>query len=101
VSTPTATVTVPASQKILVLMSAQMSNSTNNQGCRMSFSGGGITASDARSAFVFDETAATLASAAVVVTGVTAGSQTLSANYSRTGGTCTILNRSLSAIPLP
>jgi hypothetical protein len=93
-------VTVPASGKVLVLMTATMTT-TNNQGCRMSVSGGGIAASDTRSIFAFDQTVGTTMSTAIVVTGATPGSQTFSASYARTGGTCTFSNRSLSVIPLP
>jgi hypothetical protein len=91
---PQATVVVPASGKVLVII-ANISSGTN---CRMSFAATGVTA--------IDGTAITAngayQSVAYLITGVTTGSNTFTVKYKRpTATTCTWSSRQITVIPLP
>ena len=95
--------TVPASGRVLVTVSSGMSNSTGGGSDFMSFAVSGATtvvASDAQ-ALILGGNNLQAASASFVVTGLTAGSNTFTAQYKVSGGTGTFVNRSIWAIPLP
>ena len=96
---PAVTVTIPASGNALVTVTGQLNPTAGNLAC-MSFAGGGITASDTQS--VCSDTGTIQASGTYLVTGITPGSQTFTAQYHTSGGkTATFANRSLIVIPLP
>jgi hypothetical protein len=96
---PAVTVTIPASGNAMITVTGQVNPNTGNIAC-MSFSGGGIAASDTQA--VCSDTGTIQASGTYLVTGITPGSQTFTAQYHSSGGrTATFSNRSLIVIPLP
>jgi hypothetical protein len=104
---PAVTLSVPASGRVLVSVTSGMTGSSGAVSCFMSFAGTGanaITAVDANSVTLASGTLQR-ASAASVLSGLTAGSTTFTGKYKREGGggsaTCTFVNRSIMAIPLP
>jgi hypothetical protein len=74
----------------------------NNQSAFMSFAVSGATTQAATDARAVAETniSSGQASTVTVVTGLTAGSNTFTANYRSTTGTATFTNRTISVIPL-
>ena len=111
---PTATVTVPDSGKVLVTLTAFMTNNSNNKDGYMSFSVvdvaplpsfsvvSGTAASDAMSLHFNDDSLLSFqGSATYVVSGLSAGSHAFTAKYRTAGGTETFANRSIIVIPLP
>lgn len=98
---PTVTVTIPASGNALVTVTARIDPTSGNTGY-MSFSGGGASAADnqalVRDAGTSAGTGYIQASATFLVTGLTPGSQTLTAKYK---GNATFSNRHLVVVPLP
>jgi hypothetical protein len=111
---PSATVTIPASGTALICVAARITIIAGNarQGF-MSFSGPGVSASDAQAVgFGFTSNAngdatsvgsyVNTVGACFRVTGITTGSQTITAKYkSSTANTSTFANRSIVVIPLP
>ena len=103
---PAVTLTVPASGRVLVEITAGMSDSNNGQSCFTSFAMSGAntqaTAADANAA-ALGGNAFQRASASSVLTGLNPGSATFTAQYKWSSGsaTCTFSNRALWAIPLP
>jgi len=95
-------VTVPASGRILVMLSAIVYGSAGT--CYMGFAGGGIFASDsyALAWLTAFGTWAGLGSS-FVMTGLAPGSQTITAKYrsANPAGECSFQNRHLAVIPLP
>jgi Collagen triple helix repeat (20 copies) len=104
---PGVTLTVPASGRVLVSVTSGMTGSSGSVSCFMSFAGAGantIAAVDANSITLASGTLQR-ASAASVLSGLSPGSTTFTATYKRAGGggsgSCTFVNRSIMAIPLP
>jgi hypothetical protein len=103
---PTTSVTIPASGRVFVSLTASEIGNASSTACFMSFAGTGantITASDAN-ALIQAGSAQQRASATAVLIGLTPGATTLTAKYKVSGGgaaSCTFANRSLMAIPLP
>jgi hypothetical protein len=101
---PSVTVTIPASGKALVILTAAVFGSTGNAHAFMSFAaspaGTTIAPTDAQALEVSanDEVRA---SATVLVTGLTPGSTTFTAKYRTSLGTGTFANRDVVVIPLP
>jgi len=98
-------VTVTASGlAALVTVTGQLSNSTNNRLCYMSFAVSGATtvaASDATAILYNTSVANTAAqmSATYLVTGLTSGSNTFTAKYRASANTCTFVNRNIIVTP--
>jgi hypothetical protein len=104
---PAVTLTVPASGRVLVSVTSGMTGSSGAVSCFMSFAttGANITAaSDANSVTLASGTLQR-ASASAVLSGLAPGSTTFTGKFKREGGggsaTCTFVNRSIMAIPLP
>jgi hypothetical protein len=102
---PTITVAVGASGRVLVSVTAGMTGTNASTSCFMSFatSGTGATvtpAADARALVlagnILDQT-----SASFVVSGLNPVNTIFTAKYRASANTCTFLNRSIWAIPLP
>jgi hypothetical protein len=99
---PAVTVSVSATGSALVILTANLVDTSNSGGCYMSFgSGGAASASDTTSLQSDNpKTAPTQASAIYLVTGLTAGSVTFSTSYRADPGvTCTFANRSILVFP--
>jgi 2',3'-cyclic-nucleotide 2'-phosphodiesterase (5'-nucleotidase family) len=103
-------VTVPASGKVLVILTTEAKTSAINQSAYMGFAVSGATtlaASDTRAYEVRINGGSGTplpqiqASATYRVTGLTPGSNTFTAKYRVTGGTGTWANRNIVVIPLP
>ena len=104
---PTVTLTIPASGRVLVSVTSGMTGSSGAVSCFMSFAGAGannITGVDANAITLASGTLQR-ASASSVLSGLSPGSTTFTGKYKREGGgssaTCTFVNRSIMAIPLP
>jgi len=103
---PTTAVTIPASGRVLVSVTAAELGNASSTACFMSFAGTGantITPVDAN-ALIQAGSAQQRASATAVLTGLTPGATTLTAKYKVSGGgaaSCSFGNRSIMAIPLP
>jgi hypothetical protein len=101
---PSATVTVPASGKVLVIISGRVDPAAS-QTAFMSFTATGVTASDAfaivREHGTSSATGFIQGSATYLLTGLTPGSNTFALAYRGTGGTSTFTNRQIVVIPLP
>ena len=101
---PAVTVTIPASGHALVTLTVKASNAIAADFSYMGFAVSGSTtlpATEAQS-FVFEgKTSRTQASATYLVTGLTAGSNTFTAEYKVNASTGTWANRSIIVIPLP
>jgi hypothetical protein len=104
---PTVTLTIPASGRVLVSVTSGMTGSSGAVSCFMSFAGTGtnnITAVDAN-AVTLAAGSLQRASATSVLTGLSPGSTTFTGKYKREGGggsaSCTFVNRSIMALPLP
>jgi hypothetical protein len=101
---PSVELTVPASGRVLVSVTAGMVGSTGSTSCFMGFEvlPGPTPASDAN-ALILAGNATQKASASFVVNGLTAGAHTFEAKYRAASAqsTCTFFNRSIFAIPLP
>jgi hypothetical protein len=101
---PNATVTVPASGNVIVILTAQVTPPAS-QSAFMSFSATGVVASDARSLMrqhgTSSSTGGIQASAIYFLTGLTPGSLTFTSQYRVTGGTGTFANRNITVIPMP
>jgi hypothetical protein len=103
------TVTVPASGKVLVTVTAELSNSASAAHTYMGFAVSGATtvaASDAQALSFTNQSNASgmtfQASATYRVTGLTAGSNTFTAKYKvSAASTGTYVNRNIIVIPLP
>jgi hypothetical protein len=101
---PSVTATIPASGNALVILTARMSNSNGQRYLAMGFSVDGSAATDDRALILYSQTAnvPVQASAALYVSGLSAGSHTFSANYYRTSAnTGTFTNRQIMVIPMP
>ena len=99
---PAVTVVVPASGMVLISVTAGMVSSNGNAGYM------GFVVSGANTSAATDPLALNLqgnqfvkASATFLLTGLTPGSTTFTAQYRTTGGTETIHNRYIWAIPQP
>jgi hypothetical protein len=100
---PTQTVTIPASGKALVIVTALESTSNQSGIVFTSFAVSGastVAATDARALEVQGNNAVR-ASATSVVTGLTPGANTFTAKYRTTAGTATFAARDIVVIPLP
>jgi hypothetical protein len=99
---PVATVTVPSSGNVLVVLTAYMSNGADGGGY-MSFQVDSTSATDATSLHVDNTTAdqGCQGSAMYVVSGLAAGSHTFTAKYRAIAGTETFADRNIILIPLP
>lgn len=103
---PAVTVTIPASGKALIILSARVSNTGGaaGYGAIASVSGAGLAADVAQLSMYAGTTAATDAptmSYVFYATGLTPGSQTYTMKYRRdNGGTATFVNRQLTVIPI-
>jgi hypothetical protein len=99
---PTVTVTVPASGRVLVIVTAQINGSTGNAAGFMSvFIDGAVTlgVADATSLRVAGNNAVR-ASATSLITGLTPGTHTFTAAYRLAGtGTATFAERNIVVIP--
>ena len=98
--------TVPASGKALVIVTASETNAGSSGGAFMGFAVSGATtvaASDTQ-AFSFvnggNQAQTVQASGTFYVSGLTAGSNTFTAKYRGTVGTATFVNRSITVVPL-
>jgi hypothetical protein len=101
---PTVTLTVPASGRVLVSVTSDMSNSTGGGSNFMGFaiSGADTRAAADTNALILGGNTLQAATASFIVTGLTAnGSDTFTAKYRVSGGTGTFSNRSIWAIPIP
>jgi hypothetical protein len=99
---PAVTVSVSATGSALVILTANMVDSSNSGGCYMSFgSGGAASASDTMSLQSDNpRTAPTQASAIYLVTGLISGSVTLTTYYRADPGViCMFANRSILVFP--
>ncbi len=98
---PSIQVTVPASLKVLVSVTAGVNATSGSTSCYMSFTGGGVTASDTQAMILLGNNLQQ-ATASFVVTFANPGPMTLTAKYKAAPvGSCTFTNRSIFAIPLP
>jgi hypothetical protein len=104
---PAVTLTVPASGRVLVSVTSGMTGSSGSVSCFMSFATTGansVAAADANSVTLASGTLQR-ASASSVLSGLTPGSTTFTGKFKREGGggsgSCTFVNRSIMAIPLP
>jgi hypothetical protein len=103
---PSATVTVPASGRVLVGVTSAMTGNAAATSCLMSYAitGANTAAALDANAVILAGSAVQRASATSVLSGLTAGSTTFTAQY-RTQGTgnlnCTYANRAMMVIPLP
>jgi hypothetical protein len=103
---PSVTVTLPTgSTRALVSVTSGIQGSTGSVSCYMSFlvnGAGTLAAMDAR-ALILVSNNLQQSSASFVVTGLSAGSNTFTAQYrgSSASADCTYSNRSIWAIPLP
>ena len=102
------TVTIPASGNALVTLTLGSSTSATDLDCLMAFAVSGATTRVSSDAQSFRNPGRSVAnavhqgSATYLVTGLTAGSNTFTAQYRLgTAGTCTFLNRNIIVIPLP
>jgi hypothetical protein len=103
---PAVTVTVPASGKVLVSVTAGMIGDAGSRVCHMGFatSGANSAAATDANALIHQGSNLNQDSASFVLTGLAGGSTTFTAQYSSSSGgtpTCTYSNRSIWAIPLP
>ena len=99
---PAVTVSVSAIGSALVILTAELVDTSNSGGCLMSFgTGAASTASDTTSLESDNpKTAPFQGSATYLVTGLTAGSVTFTAYYRADPGvTCTFANRSIIVFP--
>jgi hypothetical protein len=100
---PTVTIAIPASGAALITVTARIDPPSNGAGW-MSFSGGGIAVDNAqalvREAGSSSSTGYVQASATFHVTGITPGTQTITAKYA-SSGTTMFSNRHLVVVPLP
>jgi hypothetical protein len=103
---PTVTVTIGASGKALVYLTAQLSNNTVGFDSNMGYVVSGASSVVAATARALRYTSPTAnaflrATAMVMQTGLTAGSNTFTAKYAATsGGTSNFINREIVVIPL-
>jgi hypothetical protein len=104
---PAVTLTVPASGRVLVSVTSGMTGSSGSVSCFMSFAATGassVAAVDANSVTLASSTLQR-ASASSVLSGLTPGATTFTGKFKREGGggsgSCTFVNRSIMAIPLP
>jgi len=104
---PAVTVTIAASGKAIVTVTALETNSTNSAQSNMGFAISGATtraAADTQALSLLNggsQHPTTQSSATFFVTGLTAGSTTFTAKYSVSAGTGTFANRTIVVIPLP
>jgi hypothetical protein len=107
---PAVTVNVSQSGMALVILTSLLMNGTEGDGCAMGFAvsgpGPSSPAADTKALIYVNnvgnhfESRLKQVSAVYLVNGLTAGSNTLTAQYRAvTGGTCTFANRGLIAIP--
>lgn len=101
---PAVTVTIGATGRALVIVSAQLSNVTATGFAGMGYAGSGantIAAADTKALVVYSSGAGqyVAASAAYVEIGLTAGSTTFTAKYRQGGGTVTAVNRRIFILP--
>jgi hypothetical protein len=97
-------VTLPAgASRSLVSVTATMESSTGSESCLMSFAVNGTTPANNSRALILAGTYEQAASATFVVTGLSPGPNTFTANYRGTQKEkeCFFSNRSIWAIPLP
>jgi len=100
---PAVTVTIGSSGMALVIVSADLVNNTASDYAAMGFAvSGASTVAAASGNALYNRNASNLqASYAILVTGLTAGSNTFTAKYERVvGGTATFANRVITVIPL-
>jgi len=101
---PSVTVTLPAgATRALVSVTSGVQGSTGSISCYVSFqvNGAGTLAQMDARALILTNNNLQQASATFVVSGLSAGSNTFTAQYRASSGTCTFSNRSIWAIPLP
>jgi hypothetical protein len=99
---PAVVATIPGNStgSALVTVTADVSPTAGSLAC-MSFSGPGISASDTQ-ALCFDNGGNNQASATFLVSGITSGVQTITAQYRTTGGkSAGFSNRSIIVVPMP
>lgn len=99
---PAAAITVPASGRVLVLLSADVFNSVAGNFNSMGFALSGantVAAADAVQATNGSTSNGTAMTAAVLVTGLTPGSTTFTAKYRVNGGTGTFYERRITVLP--
>ncbi|MEX0668114.1 MAG: hypothetical protein WD061_00020 [Candidatus Saccharimonadales bacterium] len=101
---PSVTVTIPASGKALVILTAGITNSSTPYGGAMSFDGAGVTAALVDSLTLWPTIAndQVIASTVLHLDGLSTGEQTFTAKYRRRGGgTADFGDRRITVIPLP
>lgn len=99
---PSCTITVPASGKVLLLMTIQVSNSGAGYSlAAYSMSGANTAAEDSDRVIQVTGSNAAVSTRASLLTGLTAGSTTFKLRYRVQSGTGTYLRRSIIAIPIP
>lgn len=101
---PSVTVTVSSTGKALVTLTSSLSNTNNNRLCFAGFAVTGATvvpASDAQAILhtTSGPNSAMQLSATYLVTGLNAGSNTLTAKYRASANTCGFANRNIIVIP--
>ncbi|HEY1555001.1 MAG TPA: hypothetical protein VGF94_09235 [Kofleriaceae bacterium] len=98
---PLATATIPASGMALVTVTARISSLNSGNLACMSFAGAGATAVDSQ-ALCYDGGDTVQFSATYLASGLTPGSQTITAKYRTTGGhNATFANRAITVVPVP
>jgi hypothetical protein len=103
---PSATVTVPASGNVLVIVTASATDSASGASAYVGFavSGGNTQAAADAKAFIVqsggNQAILVQGSASFFVSGLSAGSTTFTAKYRVSSGTGTFANRSIVVIPL-
>jgi hypothetical protein len=97
---PSATATIGPSGRALVVMSARILNDTADSVSLMSFAGAGRTGTDGESVIGHQSTGFSTLSTAMLVAGLTVGTQTFTAKYRVSAGTGTFSFRRLAVIPL-
>jgi hypothetical protein len=95
---------IGSSQKALVTITALITVGTAGDGCAMSFSATGASASDAQSVSLNmtgnqAQNSSAQTSATYLVTGLTTGSNTFTAKYKNVVSNCTFANRSIIVTP--
>jgi len=102
---PAVTATITSSGKALVMISSLMQSNTDDDNCLMGYAVSGnttIAASDTDSIRGSERSNAVRLGATYLVTGLTAGSNTFTAQYrSSTTNTCTFTDRNIVVIPWP